>query len=126
MVIYDHSLHKIEIGSGRELGATLSLGRAPPAPHYASFISSPLYIYSDFSFTRIFHLHAKAVYALTRASSDLLFYKTDKKVFRGVIYLSPIFFRDELTDVSRCSENVTHHFKHALPWRCHGTFKLRT
>jgi len=71
-------------------------------------------------------LHAKAVYARSHTSSDLLFYKTDKKVFRKVIYLSPIFLRDELTDVSRCSEIVTHLFKHALPWRCHGTFKLRT
>jgi hypothetical protein len=42
-----------------------------------------------------------------------------------VIFLSPIFLRDALTHVARCSEIVTHLFKHALPWRCHGTFKLR-
>jgi hypothetical protein len=65
-------------------------------------------------FTRIFHLHAKAVYVHSRASPDLLFYKTDKKVFRKVIFLSPIFLRDELTDVSRCSEIIMHHFKQAL------------
>jgi hypothetical protein len=72
-------------------------------------------VFTPFLFTRIFHLHAKAVYAHARASSDLLFYKTDKKVFRKVIFLSPIFSRDEITDVSRCSEIVMHHFKHALP-----------
>jgi hypothetical protein len=107
MDIYDHSLHK---------------NRKLIWPRLYFFAA--LYL-CGFFFTRIFHLHAKAVYALTRASYDLLFYKTDKKVFLRVIYLSPIFLRGELTDVARCSEIVTHLFKHALPWRCHGTFKLR-
>jgi hypothetical protein len=107
MDIYDHSLHKNRNWIW------------PRLYFFAALYLRGFFFYADFL------LHAKAVYALSRASSDLLFYKTDKKVFRVVIYLSPIFLRDELTDMSRCSEMVTHHFKRALPWRCHGTFKLR-
>jgi hypothetical protein len=88
-----------------------------------AFVCTPLYIYADFSFTRRFLLHAKAVYVRQRASSDVHFYKTDNKVFRMVIFLSPIFLRDELTDVARCSEKSSRIFSNT---RCLGGVTARS
>jgi hypothetical protein len=104
MDIYDHSHHK-----------NRNWIWPPRFCLYVALCLYGIFFCADVLFTPIFHLHAGAVYVRSRASPDLLFNKTDKKVFRKVIYLSPIFLRDQLTDVSRCSEIITHHFKHALP-----------